>query len=101
MRWWWFPVVLSGCAVQTPVIDQLDVQLEQLMGSPVAAVSAKLGEPAVQEPSKGLTRYRWRQADLVKPCEIELWADDKGLIRQARWSGYDRSCKPLVSRLTP
>lgn len=101
MRYLWLPFLLAGCAIQTPVIDTLDRQLESLMGGAVSSVSDKLGAPAIEVKEGELTRYGWRQADVVKPCEIELWADQAGAIRKARWSGYDRSCKPLSERLSP
>ena len=30
-----FAVVLAGCAVKTPVLDQLDVQLDSALGQPL------------------------------------------------------------------
>jgi len=94
-----FAVVLAGCAVKTPVLDQLDVQLDSALGQPIQGYSQRLGEPAVVEPDGELTRYGWRQADNIKPCTVELWTDAQGVIRKARWAGYERSCKPLLQRL--
>lgn len=91
--------LLAGCAIQTPVLDQMDARLDSALGQPVESFVQRLGEPAVQEPDQGQTRYGWRQADLVKPCTIELWADKDGVVRKARWAGYERSCKPLLEKL--
>lgn len=91
--------LLAGCAIQTPVLDQMDKRLDSALGQPIADYVQRLGTPAVQEPDQGQTRYGWRQADLVKPCTIELWADAAGTVRKARWAGYERSCKPLLEQL--
>ncbi len=93
-------LVLSGCAIQTPVIDDLDRRLDDALGEPVAGFVSQLGDPAVIEADGALTRYGWRHADLVRPCEVELWSDSDGIVRQVSWSGYDRSCRPIVEQLS-
>lgn len=94
-----FAGLLTGCAVKTPVLNQMDIELDSALGQSVQSYVQRLGEPAVQEADQGLTRYGWRQSDLIKPCTIELWTDTQGIIRKARWAGYERSCKPMLERL--
>ncbi|QGG80088.1 hypothetical protein GH975_05675 [Litorivicinus lipolyticus] len=92
-------LVLGGCAVQTPVVDSLDARLSQALGQPLSSYANALGDAAVVAADGALTRHGWRNADLIKPCEVELWADTGGVIRKVAWTGYDRSCRALLERL--
>ena len=89
----------AGCAIKTPVTDAMDVRLQAYLGQAIAPIATALGSPAVQQSDGSLTRYGWRQADLIKPCEVQLWTDSDGRVRKIRWEGYERSCKPLLEQL--
>lgn len=91
---------LSGCAiVQAPSLERLDNSLNRILGMSVENLVEWLGEPAVLESDGALTRYGWLQPDLVQPCTLEVWINEKGIIKKTAREGYERSCKPFADRI--
>lgn len=66
---------LSGCATN----DRLDAGLSGLVGQPVDAAIARLGEPDMREPAEATTRYIWSHEGVAEQTDISaVWLDGYG-----------------------
>ena len=88
---------LSGCALQA--IDDMNAGLSDAMGQHISSVESALGKPAEVARKDDRTLYRWFSESHIEPCNVEVWADMKGLVRKTSWSGYRGACVEFAKGL--
>jgi hypothetical protein len=88
---------VTGCA--TTAIDTINQGLSKAMGAPVTQLESALGDAAEVTEEGTNTRYRWFAESYIEPCNVEVVADQDGIVRKTAWSGYQGACEPFAAGL--